>query len=369
MEHNRKTFPRRTFIAATAVLGTTALVPSAFADPVSDAQAQADQTAASLAEKQAQAEAALSSLNAMQESLDKASDAYHDALEEQYTAQDNMAAAQREVDQATKDIAANQQRLSTRVRGMYRNGSATFIDVLTGATSFEDFATGLDLLQNMSEEDAALVQTLKENRESLAQARDEYAAQEQIAAEKAREAAEVKAQAEETVSQYQATYDGLSDEVQALIEEKRAAEEAVREAQAEAEAQAQRERARREEEERRRKAENVVTPQRKYEGGSSVVDRAMACLGAPYVWGAVGPSGYDCSGLVSYCVTGQHRRIGTAATFYSHPGVSDPKPGDIVACSTHHCAVYIGNNQMIEAPYTGAVVKISALRGDKIVRL
>ena len=49
--------------------------------------------------------------------------------------------------------------------------------------------------------------------------------------------------------------------------------------------------------------------------------------------------------------------------------MSNPRPGDIVACSSHHCAIYIGNGQMIEAPHTGAVVRVSAIRGTKIVRM
>ena len=36
-------------------------------------------------------------------------------------------------------------------------------------------------------------------------------------------------------------------------------------------------------------------------------------MGKPYVWGATGPSTYDCSGLVGYALTGHHRRIGDAS--------------------------------------------------------
>ena len=369
MNSKHTSVPRRTFIAASAMAGVATLMPSAFADPVSDAQSQADSAASALSDKQAQAEAALSSLNAMQDSLDEASDKYQEALDEQNAAQQAMDEAQRQVDEATANITQMQKRLSTRVRSMYRTGSGTFLDVLTGATSCEDFATGLDLLNDMSEDDAKLVSDLKNTRVQLTAARDEYAAQEKVAQQKAEEAEEVKRQAEATVSQYQATYDSLSSEVQQLLEQKREAEEKVREAQAEAEAQRQREQAAREEQQRQRDSAttNRYVPSAPTDG-NAIVARAQSCLGLPYVWGAVGPSGYDCSGLVSYCVTGRHERIGTASTFYSWPAVSNPQPGDIVACSSHHCAIYIGNNQMIEAPTFGIPVKVSALRGSKIVR-
>ncbi|MDD5892720.1 MAG: NlpC/P60 family protein, partial [Coriobacteriaceae bacterium] len=106
---------------------------------------------------------------------------------------------------------------------------------------------------------------------------------------------------------------------------------------------------------------------RTYGGGSSAVARAQNCLGAPYVYGAAGPSSFDCSGLVSYALTGSYGHAYVAEDFWAMPAVSNPQPGDVVACSNHHCGLYIGNGQMIEAPHTGAVVTVSAVRG-KIVR-
>ncbi len=103
---------------------------------------------------------------------------------------------------------------------------------------------------------------------------------------------------------------------------------------------------------------------------SETVQRAYAELGKPYVWGAVGPDSYDCSGLVGYCLTGQHERIGNTGTFMGWPEV-DPasaQPGDIVV-NDHHTGVYIGNGQMIHAPQSGDVVKISDVHSDmKYVR-
>ena len=87
---------------------------------------------------------------------------------------------------------------------------------------------------------------------------------------------------------------------------------------------------------------------------SDVVNRATAEIGKPYVWGAVGPDAYDCSGLVSYCLTGRHERIGNTSTFMRWPRVDDPQAGDVLV-SNSHCAIYIGNGRMIHAgsPQTG----------------
>lgn len=92
--------------------------------------------------------------------------------------------------------------------------------------------------------------------------------------------------------------------------------------------------------------------------GSTTVARAYRELGKPYLWGAVGPASYDCSGLVSYCLTGRHERLGNTATFAGWARVDAPVPGDI-CLNSHHCGVYIGNGKMIHAPRTGDVVKIS----------
>ncbi len=103
---------------------------------------------------------------------------------------------------------------------------------------------------------------------------------------------------------------------------------------------------------------------------SETVQRAYAELGKPYVWAAVGPEGYDCSGLVSYCLTGRHERLGTTETFmgWQEVGADAAQPGDIVT-NDHHCGIYIGNGQMINAPQTGDVVKISDVHSDmKYVR-
>ncbi len=102
--------------------------------------------------------------------------------------------------------------------------------------------------------------------------------------------------------------------------------------------------------------------------GNVVVDRAYNKLGCPYVWGAVGPNTFDCSGFVGYCLTGEYRRKWTSGDFYSLPEVSDPRPGDI--CSrAGHCGIYIGGGKMIHAPSSGDVVKISNVPSNmKIVR-
>jgi cell wall-associated NlpC family hydrolase len=105
--------------------------------------------------------------------------------------------------------------------------------------------------------------------------------------------------------------------------------------------------------------------------GTAIVNAARAQLGKPYVFGANGPSAFDCSGLVYYCLNQAGIKIGdNTAPGYEASGTpisaAEARPGDIVFFSkpgegTYHCGIYIGNGQMIVAPHTGDVVKIQAV--------
>ena len=99
--------------------------------------------------------------------------------------------------------------------------------------------------------------------------------------------------------------------------------------------------------------------------GGSIVSRAYSQLGKPYEWSACGPNSFDCSGFVSYCLTGSYSRLGTTLTFMGWTRVSNPQPGDVVTTATH-CGIYIGNGQMIHAPHTGDVVKVGPVQSGMI---
>jgi cell wall-associated NlpC family hydrolase len=100
-------------------------------------------------------------------------------------------------------------------------------------------------------------------------------------------------------------------------------------------------------------------------GARTAVQWAYRELGKPYVWGAAGPNSFDCSGLTQYVWA----KAGVYLDHYTgsqwnegrHVSQSQLQPGDLVffGSDLHHVGIYIGNGNMIEAPHSGANVRIA----------
>ncbi len=96
---------------------------------------------------------------------------------------------------------------------------------------------------------------------------------------------------------------------------------------------------------------------------AAAVTAVHRALGRPYVWGASGPSGFDCSGLMqwAYAQAGVSLpRTSQAQRYAGHQvPLSEARPGDLVAyrADASHIGMYVGNGQVIHAPYPGAPVR------------
>lgn len=101
--------------------------------------------------------------------------------------------------------------------------------------------------------------------------------------------------------------------------------------------------------------------------GNAIVDRAYSWVGiGQYDYGACSQDGiFDCSGFVSYCLTGSYNRLGNTFTFLAWPQVSDPQPGD-VCVNASHCGIYIGGGQMIHAADYGVGVIVGPVQSGMI---
>ncbi|WP_328589241.1 C40 family peptidase [Actinomadura logoneensis] len=103
--------------------------------------------------------------------------------------------------------------------------------------------------------------------------------------------------------------------------------------------------------------------------GAKALRLAMTKIGDPYVWGASGPSTFDCSGLVmwAYEQLGVNLPHYTGAQYNAGTHVSRDRlrPGDLVFFypDLHHMGLYVGAGKILHAPHTGDVVKIDNMGG------
>ncbi|MBL3668705.1 C40 family peptidase [Streptomyces sp. M2CJ-2] len=96
---------------------------------------------------------------------------------------------------------------------------------------------------------------------------------------------------------------------------------------------------------------------------ADAVAAAGSALGSPYVWGANGPSGFDCSGLMQWSYAQAGVALPRTSQAQRHAGrqvpLSQARPGDLVLyrSDASHVGMYAGNGQVIHAPYPGAPVR------------
>lgn len=105
---------------------------------------------------------------------------------------------------------------------------------------------------------------------------------------------------------------------------------------------------------------------------AKAVQYALSKIGCPYVWGATGPRAFDCSGLVQQAWRSAGVPLSRTTYDMIHEGVAVPRaavaPGDLVFPHTGHVQMYIGNGQVVEAPYTGANVRVSQMGAAVAIR-
>ncbi len=341
---------RQQLTAAALVLGvalTSLAVGSdvAGATPsIAGARAQAKQIAGQVAVLQVQAEVASEDYNAVQEQLATVVTAY-------------LTASQRQSDLGRQgdDLALEAE---SRVRALYRAGGpiGLYATVLDGA----DFGDALSRYSAVTRVLAADQRAITVGAQSVAAAGSATAALDALAARRTTLEADLafaKAKVEGLLAERQAQLAAANGTIAALV----AAEEARLAAQAAARAKVT-------------LGTDPSAPEGVPAGTPGTIAAALAYgrtkIGSPYVWGAVGPDTFDCSGLTRWA----YAQAGLALPRTSreqwfvgpHPTLGELQPGDLLFWATnradpasiHHVALYLGGGYMLEAPHPGAFVRI-----------
>ena len=269
-----------------------------------------------------------------------------------------------EITQKQQEIAEGQAKLSSYVAGEYKTGGLSLLQVLTGVDDLGDMLNRLFYYGKVSDKQAQTIQEVKDLKQQLT---DKQTEQEKNVAATQKKVDELNAQQAEAQSVVNSLDSQLQAELAAEAEANAALQAGIYASTAEKATVSN---------DTAGTTENTPAPtpaptpqpstpsapSQSVDGGT-VVSRAYSKLGCAYSWGGIGPNSFDCSGFVSYCLTGRYCRLGTTGTFMGWTRVSDPQPGDVVV-NSYHTGIYIGNGQMIHASdYSTGVIISSVAAG------
>ena len=288
--------------------------------------------------------------------------------------------AQADLEQAQEDEKTQYAAMKLRIKYMYEAGDATALESLVSSEDFSDLLSKAEYVQSVHGYDRDKLEEYVATKQKIADLKDQLETEQ--------------SQLESMQTEYETEESNLTTLIDSKQAEVADLDSQIQEA-AEKAAKEEEERQKKAEEERQKQLQAAANTTTNSNSGSSnsnkgnsgsnsssssnkgnsssssssssgsyvsgsTVSRAYSALGKPYVWGAAGPNSFDCSGLVSFCLTGRYSHTYSSSDFVGLTKVSNPQPGDICV-RVGHVGVYIGGGQMIHAPHTGDVVKISAV--------
>ena len=273
---------------------------------------------------------------------------------------------------ARRNLGRGRMMIQKRLISLYTASTPTTLDLILGASSVTDLLNRIDNASRLSSVDGQVVQQVIQFKSDVQRhakiLRDQRAYAQQLLAERRA----IRASVASRLNERQGLLTSIKGEIVQLEAQAAARRlQAARAAQARAAAaQAL---------QQQQLAETVVgasastpegatvVPTSSY--GNNVVSIAMSYLGVPYVWGGASPSGFDCSGLVMYAYAQVGISLPHSSYAMANMGTYVPQdqlqPGDLVFFDGDgHVGMYIGGGEYVNAPYTGAVVRVESLGGS-----
>jgi len=256
--------------------------------------------------------------------------------------------ASKQAAEADKKYTTLSTQVALIVQSTYRAAPFGQFTTLMTSDSPQDFLDQLSTLERMSEERGRVIDSVLRVKLQLDQARDRVKKALGKAHAEYTAAVAKKKQLDRQITQFKALYDQLSAQERAQLNGGTAD----------------------------RRARVPVGNLPPASGRAKIaVQTAMAQLGKPYVWGAAGPSSFDCSGLTMYAwaaagVSLPHQS-GEQYSYGTHvpAQLASLQPGDLLFYYSpiHHVAMYIGNGQQVHAPTSGDVVRVASVDWGNLV--
>ena len=256
--------------------------------------------------------------------------------------------------------------MKLRIKYMYEQGDGSAVEALISSKDFSDLVNKAEYVQNVHDYDRQKLAEYVATKEQVAELKTSLEEEQKALEEKEAEFTEKQENLNTMITSKEAEIADLDAELQEIAAEAARQQEEERRAQEAAN-------------NRNNNSNNSggnSSGGNKGNGGSSgssssyvpgdAVSRAKSALGKPYLWGAAGPNAFDCSGLVSFCLTGKYSHTYSSSSFAGLPEVSDPRPGD-VCYRVGHVGLYVGGGQMIHAPHSGSVVQYASVPANMII--
>ncbi|GAA3306095.1 C40 family peptidase [Streptomyces cinereospinus] len=282
------------------------------------------------------------------EEAEQATEKYNGAKEKQEKLQEEISTIQDNVARGQEEVNELRDGLGSMASAQYRSGGIDPALQLFLSADPDDYLDKASTLDQLSAQQVDALKKIQEKQRALAQERAE-------ASDKLRDLAATRSELGKKKTEVQAKL----AEAQKLLNSLTAAEKAALAA----------------EEERASRSSEARVDLVDLGNTGAASGRAMAAfqaaqskIGSPYVYGASGPSSFDCSGLTSWAFAqagvGIPRTSQAQASYgtriYSQ---SDLKVGDLVIFygDLHHVGFYAGNGQVLHAPRTGTVVRYESI--------